>query len=165
MEPASNPTTAVPIAERGIVRSILVFGSPLVLGMGFHALFNLVDLWIVGKLGTAALAAVTIATMINTLPMVICNGISTSSIAFMARNIGFRNLRRANEFMRQSFLLVFGLSVVLGVLPYLYAAGYRLGVGGAREASLDAGRDFAARLAERKDGELAASLRSWRPGP
>ena len=66
-------------------------------------------------------AAVTIATMINTLPMVICNGISTSSIAFTARNIGFRNLHRANEFMRQSFLLVFGLSVVLGVLPYIYA--------------------------------------------
>ncbi len=68
------------IADSGILRPILVFGVPLVLGMGFHALFNLVDLWIVGKLGTAALAAVTIATMINTVPMVICNGISTSSI-------------------------------------------------------------------------------------
>ncbi|MHC4473048.1 MAG: MATE family efflux transporter, partial [Planctomycetota bacterium] len=121
MDPAAEPTPTVPIAERGIVRSILVFGAPLVLGMGFHALFNLVDLWIVGKLGTAALAAVTIATMINTVPMVICNGISTSSIAFMARNIGFRNLHRANEVMKQSFMLVFALSVVLGVIPYIYA--------------------------------------------
>ena len=120
----SPPDPSVPeetLADRGTVRAVLVFGIPLVLGMGFHALFNLVDLWIVGKLGTAALAAVTIATMINTVPMVICNGISTSSIAFIARSIGFRNLRRANEVMKQSFWLVILLSVVLGVLPFLYA--------------------------------------------
>lgn len=118
--PDAAPTEKT-LAERGIVRSILVFGIPLVLGMGFHALFNLVDLWIVGKLGTAALAAVTIATMINTVPMVICNGISTSSIAFIARNIGFRNMRRANDVMKQSLYLVLILSVILGLLPFLYA--------------------------------------------
>jgi putative MATE family efflux protein len=109
------------IADRGIVRTILVFGVPLVLGMGFHALFNLVDLWIVGKVGTAALAAVTIASMINTIPMVICNGLSTSSIAFMARNIGFGNMHRANEVMKQSFLIIIFLSILMGVLPYFYA--------------------------------------------
>lgn len=100
---------------------MVVFGLPLVLGMGFHALFNLVDLWIVGKLGTEALAAVTIATMLNTVPMVICNGVSTATIAFMARNIGFRNHRRASEVMRQSFLLVLVLSALMGFPPYFYS--------------------------------------------
>ncbi len=121
MDPAASSGPPAVAAERGIVRTILVFGIPLVFGMGFHALFNLVDLWIVGKLGTAALAAVTIATMINTVPMVICNGISTSSIALMARNIGFRNFRRANDVLSQSFLLVTILSLGLGIFPYLYA--------------------------------------------
>ena len=121
MNDSRSAPESLSLADRGIVRPILVFGIPLVLGMGFHAIFNLVDLWIVGKLGTAALAAVTIASMINTIPMVICNGISTSSIAFIARNIGFRNLRRANEVMRQSFILIVFLSILLGVLPYIYA--------------------------------------------
>jgi len=116
---SQTPTTG--FADRSIVRTILVFGIPLVLGMGFHALFNLVDLWIVGKVGTAALAAVTIASMINTIPMVICNGLSTSSIAFMARNIGFGNMHRANEVMKQSFLLIVVLSLLMGVLPFFYA--------------------------------------------
>ena len=44
-----SPEIPAAPADRGVVRSILVFGIPLVLGMGFHALFNLVDLWIVGK--------------------------------------------------------------------------------------------------------------------
>jgi putative MATE family efflux protein len=111
----------LPLADKSAVRSVVIFGIPLVLGMGFHALFNLVDLWIVGKLGTEALAAVTIATMVNTVAMVICNGVSTSTIAFMARNIGFRNMHRANEVMRQSFLLVLLLSALMGLPPYLYS--------------------------------------------
>ena len=121
MSDTAETSPESPLTERGVVRTLIVFGIPLVLGMGFHALFNLVDLWIVGGLGTAALAAVTIASMVNTVPMVICNGVSTSSIAFIARNLGFRNRRRANETMRQSFILVVILSVVLGVIPFIYA--------------------------------------------
>jgi putative MATE family efflux protein len=121
MESPNPPQTEAALADRSILRAILIFGIPLVFGMGFHALFNLVDLWIVGKRGTAALAAVTIATLVNTVPMVICNGISTSSIALIARNIGFRNMGRANDVLAQSFLLVTVLSIVLGVVPFLYA--------------------------------------------
>lgn len=121
MSESESAPEPLSLSDRGIVRSILVFGIPLVLGMGFHALFNLVDLWIVGKLGTQALAAVTIATMINTVPMVIMNGISTSSIAFMARSIGFRNMDQANRVMGQSLILTLILSVILGVLPWYYA--------------------------------------------
>jgi len=121
MSSPERPSTVTTLADRGVVRSILVFGIPLVLGMGFHALFNLVDLWIVGKLGTQALAAVTIATMINTVPMVIMNGISTSSIAFMARSIGFHNMDQANRVMGQSLILTVILSVILGVVPWFYA--------------------------------------------
>lgn len=116
-----QPAPGETLPDPRLVRRVVLFGIPLVVGMGFHALFNLVDLWIVGKLGTEALAAVTIATMINTVPMVICNGISTSSIAFIARHIGFRNLHRANDVMKQSFLLVILLSVILGVIPWIYA--------------------------------------------
>ncbi len=121
MSDTNQTTEPAPAPDPKMFGSVFLFGLPLVLGMGFHALFNLVDLWIVGKVGTAALAAVTIASMINTVPMVICNGISTSSIAFIARNVGFGNMRRANEVLRQSMLLVFGLSVVFGVLPYIYS--------------------------------------------
>ncbi len=121
MNSPSPPRDALTREEPGLLRSIVVFGLPLVLGMGFHALFNLVDLWVVGKLGTAALAAVTIATTINTVPMVICNGVSTATIALMARNIGFGNTHRANETMRQSLLLILILSAALGIPPYLYS--------------------------------------------
>jgi putative MATE family efflux protein len=109
------------LTEGGLARRIVVFGVPLVLGMAFHALFNLVDIFIVGKLGTTAIAAVTIASLVTMIPMVICNGISTSSLALIARNIGFRNDVRAAEVARQSLLLAVVLSFALGLPCYIYA--------------------------------------------
>jgi putative MATE family efflux protein len=100
---------------------LVSFGIPLVLGMFFHSLFNLVDLIIVGKLGTYALAAVNTATLINFIPMLISTGVNNASIAVISRNFGMRSYGRANANTLQSFLLLVMLAVVLGVPSYYYA--------------------------------------------
>jgi putative MATE family efflux protein len=116
-----TPSERSDLTDGRLAVRIVTFGIPLVLGMAFHALFNLVDLFIVGKLGTSALAAVTVASFINMVPMVVCNGISTSSLAIIARNIGFRNDERAQEVARQSLILAMGLAFAMGIPSYLYA--------------------------------------------
>ncbi|MHC4134184.1 MAG: MATE family efflux transporter [Planctomycetota bacterium] len=112
---------------------LVTFGIPLVLGMFFHSLFNLVDLIIVGKLGTTAppgspttsydwaLAAVNQATLIGFVPQLISTGVNNASIAVISRNFGMRNYRRANANTMQSFILLAFLAVVLGVPGYLYS--------------------------------------------
>jgi len=100
---------------------IVTFGIPLVLGMFFHSLFNLVDLIIVGKLGPYALAAVNQASLVNFIPMLISTGVNNTSIAVISRNFGMRNYKRANANALQSFLLLTGLAVALGCPSYAYA--------------------------------------------
>ncbi len=103
-----------------ITRHIFTFGLPLVVAMIFHALFNIVDIYIVGKMsspdnpniGSQAMAAVHIASIINISVMVIVNGISVSSIALISRFFGEKRYADANEVARQSLLLMLGLSVV-----------------------------------------------------
>ena len=97
------------------------FGIPLVIGMGGHALFNLVDLWIVGGLGPSAIAAVTISGLVNSVAMVVMQGVSDGSVAVIARAVGAGDLRRASEAARQAILLALVLGVVLGVPPWLFA--------------------------------------------
>jgi putative MATE family efflux protein len=97
------------------------FGLPLVLGMGGHALFNLVDLWIVGGLGPEAIAAVTIASLVNSVAMVVLQGVTDGSVALIARAVGAGDWRRAGEIARQSVLLALVLGVLLGVPPWLAA--------------------------------------------
>ncbi len=97
------------------------FGLPLMIGMGGHALFNLVDLWIVGGLGPAAIAAVTISGLVNSVAMVVMQGVSDGSVAVIARAVGAGDLRRAGEAARQAVLLALLLGVLLGVPPWFYA--------------------------------------------
>ena len=100
---------------------LVSFCIPLVLGMFFHGLFNLVDLLIVGSLGPFALAALVQASLILMLAMVISTGVNNASIAVISRNFGMRNYRRANANTLQSFLLLFMMSVVIGVPSVIYA--------------------------------------------
>jgi len=118
---------------------LVTFGIPLVLGMFFHSLFNLVDLIIVGKIGKpSALAAVNTATLINMVPMLISTGVNNASIAVISRNFGMRNYNRANANTLQSFYLLIFLAALLGVPSYLYADNLNRLVGSSGEALLDA---------------------------
>jgi putative MATE family efflux protein len=89
--------------------------------MGGHALFNLVDLWIVGSLGPEALAAVTIASIVNAVPMVLLQGVSEGSVAVIARAVGAGDMERAGRAAREAILFALLLGVVLGVPPWLWA--------------------------------------------
>ncbi len=120
---------------------LFTFGIPLVLGMFFHSLFNLADMIIVGPLGPWALAAVNEASLVGFVPMLICTGVNTASIAVISRNFGMRNYRRANANSLQAFLLLLMLSVVLGVPSYLWANPLNRLVGSSGEA-LPAADDY-----------------------
>lgn len=100
---------------------VLPFGLPLVAGMGGHALFNLLDLWIVGPLGPAAIAAVTISSLVNSVAMVAMQGVSDGSVAILSRAVGEGDRERAARACRQSVLLALVLGVLLGVPPWLAA--------------------------------------------
>ena len=106
-----------------LLRATVLFGWPLVLAMAFHSLFNLVDLYIVGKLPNAAdaIAAATIPSLVSSIPMIFYNGIVNSAIALVARHSGLGNHRRGNFEAGQGIVLSVVLGVVLGVPPYLFS--------------------------------------------
>ena len=111
------------LTQGPLLRATLAFGWPLVAGMAFHSLFNLVDLYIVGQLpdpGTA-IAAASIPSLVNSIPMIFYNGIVNAAIALVARHTGTGNHRRGNYEAGQGILLSVALGVLLGVPPYLFA--------------------------------------------
>lgn len=106
-----------------LFKATLIFGWPLVAGMAFHSLFNLVDLYIVGQLPDpgVAIAAATIPSLVNSIPMILYNGVVNAGIALVARRTGVGNRRRGNYEAGQGLLLSLLLGVLLGVPPYLAA--------------------------------------------
>lgn len=116
------------IVRAPLLQAIATFGFPLVVAMAFAAVFNLVDLWMVAQPGNlrepdpqVAVAAVTIPSLVNSVPMIIFNGIVNAMIALVARHHGMGNRGRASLAAGQGLLLTLGLSVVFGVPPWLYA--------------------------------------------
>lgn len=111
------------LTQGPLLSATLAFGWPLVAGMAFHSLFNLVDLYIVGQLpeATIAIAAASIPSLVNSIPMIIYNGIVNAAIALVARHTGMGSHRRGNYEGGQGILLSILLGVVLGVPPYLFA--------------------------------------------
>jgi putative MATE family efflux protein len=111
------------LTQAPLLRATLMFGWPLVAAMAFHSLFNLADLYIVGKLPNpdVAIAAATIPSLVNSIPMILYNGIVNAAIALIARHAGLGNVRRGNYEAGQGIVLSVLLGVVLGVPPYVFA--------------------------------------------
>ena len=95
-----------PLTEVPLFRATVVFGSPMVFAMAMGALFNLADLWIVGMMDNPeiAIAAVTIPSLVNSIPMIIFNGIVNAMIALVARHHGLGSRTRANVAAGQGLL-------------------------------------------------------------
>lgn len=125
------------LTEGPALRCLFGFGVPLVVGSVAHSLFNLVDVWLVGRFspavlanpggapGTvgreAALAAIHVSSVLNFLPMLIANGVSVATIALASRAIGAKELRRSADVINRSLVVAMLLGVVLGLLTGLTA--------------------------------------------
>ena len=119
------PSTAkAPVAPP---TSVLKLGLPLMLAMGGHAFFNLVDLAMVGAYYEdgvqveQTIAGMTIASLLTTAPIVFMTGVSNGTVPVLARAFGAGKILRANLFGRQAILVSILLSVLLGVIPGLFA--------------------------------------------
>jgi putative MATE family efflux protein len=124
--PASPPRKGGPskverLTEGRLVLGVLRFGAPLVVGMILHTAFNLVDMFMIGRLpnGTEAVAAVGICDMVAAVATILANGISTASVAIVSRRAGARFLTGVRRATWQSLLVVGALSVVFGLAGVL----------------------------------------------
>lgn len=99
---------------------VLGQGLVLALGMASHALFNIVDLVLIGFLGDpASIAGVHVATTINFIPMIVGNGVTAATISILSRALGAGDMERAREFSSRSQLLMVALGLAMGGLGAL----------------------------------------------
>lgn len=121
-QPATG-SAASSLTEQPLLGATVRFGLPLVAAMGLGAIFNLVDLWVVGMMPspTAAVAGVGIASTVNSIPPIIFNGIVNAMLALIARHHGLGNGKRSSLAAGQGLMLTLLLGALFGVPPALYA--------------------------------------------
>ncbi len=119
-------TTTQDMTSGNIIKQILFFAMPLMLGNVFQMLYNTVDSIVVGNfVGTQALAAVGATTMIVNMLVFFFNGFSVGAGVVIGRYFGAKEMNKLHVAIETTIASTFVISVlftvmgVLGVRPML----------------------------------------------
>ncbi len=110
-------TTARDMTQGSIVKQLIAFSLPLMLGNVFQMLYNTVDSVVVGNfVGTQALAAVGSTTMIVNIMVFFFNGFATGASVVIARRFGARNREQLHIAVQTTMATTFVLAVLFTVI-------------------------------------------------
>ena len=109
------------ITEGSAAASIARLAAPMLVGAILQNIQSLIDLFWVGRLGPSAVAAVAMSGTILMVLFPMLMGLSTGTVALVARAIGAKKPDEASEAAGQSLLLALVLGGLSGVLGWFYA--------------------------------------------
>lgn len=110
-------------------RAVLLLAIPMVIEMSMQAIFSVVDIWFVGKLGADAVAVVGLSDSLLGIVFAVSIGLSMGTTAMVARRIGEKNEDAAAVAAVQAILIgvvlaaISGLAAVFGGFHLLRAMG------------------------------------------
>lgn len=128
-----------------INRALGLLAIPMMLEMAMEAVFAVVDIAFVSRLGTNAIAAVGLTEALITVLYALAIGLGMGVTAMISRRIGARDPIAAAYVMGQAIWVGAAISVVIGIFGVVYAADL-LRMMGASEGVISEGKGFTAML-------------------
>jgi len=114
---------------------------PVVLQSAVVSIFALITILFIGRLGPAAITAVSLGETIVHLPAIALAGLTVAVTAIGARRVGAGEHEQASMIVRQSMLIAFALGVFFAVVLW-FSADLLLLVFRARPEVVELGRDY-----------------------
>ena len=106
--------------EGSIPKAILYMSLPILLGRVFQNLYNITDIFFVGRLGPAAIASVSMSGLIIGVLMTLMVGISMGSFSVISRKFGERKIEDVKVAVVQSlYLSLAAYLLALLLIPFL----------------------------------------------
>lgn len=112
---------ALSLTTDPIARLTWRIALPMSVGMFFNTMFNVVDTYCAGWLGTEAQAALSLSFPVFFLVIAVGSGLSQGATALMANALGAGRPEEARHVLAQSLLFALGAGLALSVLGLLVA--------------------------------------------
>ena len=113
-------TTTRDMTQGNIVKQVLLFALPLMLGNVFQMLYNTVDSVVVGQfVSTQALAAVGSTTMIVNMLVFFFNGFSIGASVVIGIHFGAKNMEKLHKAVETTIAATFVMCVAFTVIGYV----------------------------------------------
>lgn len=109
------------LTEGNVLRALWRLAMPMLASAVLHNAQTLVDLFWVGRLGPAAVASVAMAGTVIMVLFPILMGLSTGTVALVARAVGAENWDEANRAAGQSLMLAAVFGVAIGLVGWFLA--------------------------------------------
>ena len=107
--------------EGPILRSLIALSVPMVLANVLQGAYQLIDAFWVGRLGGAAVAAVSVSFPVMFLTIALGAGLAIAGSTLIAQYFGAGDHQQVNHIAAQTLIMIFLISVVLGVIGYVTA--------------------------------------------
>lgn len=104
-----------------IKKAIFMLSVPMVLEMLMESIFALVDIIFVSRVSVNAVATIGLTESVVTLIYAVAIGLSMAATAIVARRVGEKDYKGANEAAVQVIFLGVVVAVVIGVIGFVYA--------------------------------------------
>lgn len=105
-----------------INRALGLLAIPMMLEMAMEAIFAVVDIAFVSRLGTNAIAAIGLTEALITVLYAIAIGLGVGVTAMISRRVGAKDPIAAAYVMGQAIWVGAGLALIIGVFGVVYAA-------------------------------------------
>ncbi|MET0546727.1 MAG: MATE family efflux transporter [Caulobacterales bacterium] len=109
------------LLEGPILASLMKLAVPIVLANVLQSGYQVIDAFWVGRLGGAAVAAVSVTFPVVFLSIALGFGLAIAGSTLIAQYFGARDMAMVDKVAAQTLLMVAGVSLVLGVLGYIVA--------------------------------------------
>ncbi len=109
------------VTSGGIVKNILLMSWPTMAAMLLHVSFNIIDAIFVGRIGPEAIAAVSVVFPVVFLMFSLGVGIGIGAASLIARYIGAKKIKEADNAAEHSFIIAIAVSAVFTILGLLFA--------------------------------------------
>jgi putative MATE family efflux protein len=108
------------LLEGPILKSLLRLAIPIVLANVLQAGYQLVDAFWVGRLGGAAVAAVSVSTPVTFLTLGLGTGFAIAGSVLIAQYFGAGDHRMVSHVAAQTLLMVILVSLLLGTIAFIF---------------------------------------------
>ncbi len=109
----------VDITEGNVLKNVLYMGIPSMIGFGAMTIYGLTDIYWVGRLGTAQVAAVTLFGAIAWVLLSSNQIVGTGSVALISRRYGEKDYEATRDVIRQTILLKMIVAVLMAAVGLL----------------------------------------------
>jgi len=106
------------LTEGSILKSLIVLSVPIIFANILQTAYQLTDTFWVGRLGTVAVAAVSISFPIIFLIISLGMGLAIAGTILVAQYKGRNDKKALNHITSQTLLVVFVISIILAILGY-----------------------------------------------